>query len=84
MVASHGAPTGDLAHNPGMCPDWGDQTGDPLVCNLHSVHGATPARAYKTVFNVIATKVGNWYHQPCWSALLVGVSLTEGPFAHLS
>ena len=22
MVASHMAPTGDLAHNPGMCPDW--------------------------------------------------------------
>ena len=22
MVASHVAPTGDLAHNPGMCPDW--------------------------------------------------------------
>ena len=22
VVASHMAPTGDLAHNPGMCPDW--------------------------------------------------------------
>ena len=22
LVASHMAPTGDLAHNPGMCPDW--------------------------------------------------------------
>ena len=22
MVASHVAPTGDLARNPGMCPDW--------------------------------------------------------------
>ena len=21
MAASHGTPTGDLAHNPGMCPD---------------------------------------------------------------
>ena len=21
-VASHAPPTGDLAHNPGMCPDW--------------------------------------------------------------
>ena len=21
-VASHTPPTGDLAHNPGMCPDW--------------------------------------------------------------
>ena len=22
VVASHVAPTGDLARNPGMCPDW--------------------------------------------------------------
>ena len=22
MVASHASPPGDLAHNPGMCPDW--------------------------------------------------------------
>ena len=22
VVASHMPPTGDLAHNPGMCPDW--------------------------------------------------------------
>ena len=22
VVASHTAPTGDLAHSPGMCPDW--------------------------------------------------------------
>ena len=22
VVASHVLPTGDLAHNPGMCPDW--------------------------------------------------------------
>ena len=22
MVASHAPPSGDLAHNPGMCPDW--------------------------------------------------------------
>ena len=22
MVASHAPQTGDLAHNPGMCPDW--------------------------------------------------------------
>ena len=23
LVASHTPPTGDLAHNPGRCPDWG-------------------------------------------------------------
>ena len=22
VVASHVGPTGDVAHNPGMCPDW--------------------------------------------------------------
>ena len=22
VVASHAPPTGDLAHSPGMCPDW--------------------------------------------------------------
>ena len=22
VVASHVSPTGDLAHNPGICPDW--------------------------------------------------------------
>ena len=22
VVASHAPPTGDLVHNPGMCPDW--------------------------------------------------------------
>ena len=22
VVASHATPAGDLAHNPGMCPDW--------------------------------------------------------------
>ena len=23
VVASHVPPTGNMAHNPGMCPDWG-------------------------------------------------------------
>ena len=30
-VASPMPPTGDLAHKPGMCPDW-ESTSDPLVC----------------------------------------------------
>ena len=36
MVASHEPPTGDLAHTPGVCPDWesnqlpfGSQVGTP-------------------------------------------------------
>ena len=32
VVASHVPPTGDLAHNPGMCP--GNRTGDPLIHRL--------------------------------------------------
>ena len=33
VVASHAPPTGDLACNPGMCPDW-DSNHDHLVCSL--------------------------------------------------
>ena len=33
MVASHAPPTGDLARNPGMCPDW-KSNGSPLVRRL--------------------------------------------------
>ena len=33
VVASHGPPTGDLAHNPGMCPDW-ELNLQPLVHRL--------------------------------------------------
>ena len=31
VVASHTPSTGDLAQNPGMCPDWKSKTDDPLV-----------------------------------------------------
>ena len=31
VVASRMPPTGDLAGNPGMCPDW-ESTGNPLLC----------------------------------------------------
>ena len=30
VVASYASPAGDLAHNPGTCPDW-DGTRNPLV-----------------------------------------------------
>ena len=46
VVASHTPPTGDLAHNPGMCPDWesnqqpfglqsGTQSTEPHQPGLH-------------------------------------------------
>ena len=38
VVSSRAPPTGDLAQNPGMCPD-GNQTSDPLVhIGCHSIH----------------------------------------------
>ena len=33
VVASCVPPTGDLAHSPGMCPDW-ESNQRPLVCRL--------------------------------------------------
>ena len=46
MIAFHVPPTGDLAHNPSMCPDW-ESSGDPLVHRLalsplcHTSQGAS-------------------------------------------
>ena len=37
VVASHAPATGDLACNPGLCPDW-ELNRDPLVRSLRSVH----------------------------------------------
>ena len=39
VVVSHMAPTGDLAHNPGLCPDWElnwQHSGSPLALNPQS------------------------------------------------
>ena len=45
VVASRVPPTGDLACNPGMCPDW-ELNARPFAFNPQSsIHGATPARA---------------------------------------
>ena len=33
VVASHMPPNGDLAHNPGTCPDW-KLNQDPFICRL--------------------------------------------------
>ena len=35
MVASHMPPTGDLAHNPGMCPDW-ESNQQPFGSQAHA------------------------------------------------
>ena len=46
VVASHAPLAGDLARNPGVCPDW-EWNGDPLVRRptlnplSHSSHGST-------------------------------------------
>ena len=49
VVASHVAPTGDPACNPGMCPAWGSNLRS-LVHNPSSIHWATAARARETYF----------------------------------
>ena len=41
-VASHTSSSGDLPHNPGMCPDWELNL---RFAGQHSIHWATPARA---------------------------------------
>ena len=55
VVASLMPPTGDLARNPGTCPDWRRNQGPFSSQTLwftgwHSVHGATPARALYSEF----------------------------------
>ena len=45
VVTSHTHPTGDLAHNPGMCPDLGIKPVTLWFSGWHSIHWATPARA---------------------------------------
>ena len=37
MVASHTLPTGDLARNPGMCPDW-ESNQRLWFAGQHSIH----------------------------------------------
>ena len=53
VVASRMPPTGDLAHNPGMCPRLGIQGAILLFSGQPSIHSATPARAIKVYFGNI-------------------------------
>ena len=52
MVASHMPPTGDLACNPGMCPDW-ELNGQPfsLQAGAQSTEPHQPAQV-----NTLSTK----------------------------
>ena len=47
MVACRTPPNGNLARNPGICPDW-ELNQRPLV--RHSIHWATPSRVRGLVF----------------------------------
>ena len=38
VVASHVPPIGDLAHNPGMCPDWESNLATHWFAGQHSIH----------------------------------------------
>ena len=47
-VASHTPPSGDLAHNPGVCPDWETEPGTfpPFwFAGQRPTHSATPVKA---------------------------------------
>ena len=50
LALTNSAP-GDLAHNPGMCPDWESNQWPFLVHRPTSVHSATPARAGGFIFD---------------------------------
>ena len=53
VVASHAPPSGDLAHNPGMCRRLGIKLATLWSAGWHSVHSATPARAgYYILFHM--------------------------------
>ena len=51
VVASCTFPLGDLAHIPGMCPDW--ELNQRPFGSLHSIHWATPARPSPAIFNIL-------------------------------
>ena len=70
VVASHAPPTGDLACNPGMCPDWesnqrpfGSQTGvqstEPHQPGLSSL--------YATPFPILSPMESNGSQPPCYA-----------------
>ena len=47
VVASHTPPTGDLAHNPGVCPDWElNQQPFGLQTRAQSTEPHRPGRAH--------------------------------------
>ena len=48
MVASHAPPTGDLAHNPGMCPDW--EWNLALQADTQSAETHQPGHIYSNLF----------------------------------
>ena len=57
MVASHVPPTGDLACNPGMCPDW-ELNQQPF--GLQAGAQNTPGRSFyilKVYFNEVKASV---------------------------
>ena len=64
VVACHMPPTGDLAHNPGMCPDW-ELNQRPFSSQAH-VQSTEPHQPgpilnfYKRANPVPVTATGSW------------------------
>ena len=61
VVAPHTPPSGDLANNPGMCPDW-ESNRQPFIHTPALNHWATPARAvfYSFNTNTCLSKTESW------------------------
>ena len=54
VVASQVPSTRDLAHHPGMCPWLRIEPVTLCFIGWHSIHGATPARAYSCILVCVA------------------------------
>ena len=67
VVATHMPPTGNLAHNPGMCPRLGIELATLWFTGRHSIHWAIPARAPLIVKQGIMIL---WYEIYFWALIL--------------
>ena len=71
VVASHTPPTGDLAHNPGMCPDWESNQGHfGLQAGTQSTEPHQPGHVVVHFVPHIASY---------WAFELAALSLSCGP-----
>ena len=67
------------------CALSGNRTGDPLVCSLHSIHWATPARVgvsfIKSINNIAKTVLIKCFHKS--NTISLGKSLAVGYYQRI-